>query len=1079
MKIRHFSCYILLIVSGLFTSSVIAQTYEVIDLGTLGGVQTQAIGINDSGQVVGPALVPGGTFHAFLWENDTMTDLGTLGGTSSRAFGINNSGQVVGYSDLPDFLYHAFLWENGVMTDLGTLGGDAGQSYAYGINDAGQVVGDFYHPESNTHHAFLWENGVMTDLGTLGGTQSYAYGINDAGQVIGYSRLPGDTLEHAFLWENGVMTDLGGTFGGSQAWAQGINNAGQVVGYSTLPGNTVQHAFLWETGVMTDLGTLGGTHSIAYGITDAGQVVGYSRFSGVSSLSHAFLWESGLMIDLNDLINSSSGMTLRAAHGINNHGEIVGYGALSNGSIRAFLLRPDVFAITSPQTGELWIAGEQDTIRWTAPDSIDFVNIEFSVDFENGGGSFEDIVQNYPADSGYYAWDIPDSILSRKCAISVKDASNPSSFVDSEVFKIKGYVLTRIDANGDYEAFLPSVHGWSFINTGSLIWPQSWYNQFDYLFGIDPFTGLGYNVFFLLTTLPKSSDFPDWPLFVRTFGRDQCYFGTVNYRPSALWYWRTKKGDWGGSCFGFAISSTIAFDSPGLFRSMFPDATQFTNLIELMLNDAHRIAINEMMTAYQGAQHLAFWAQASQKSAKQTLQDIRQSLINEAPVHQTLDLFNWGSSQRHEVVPYRIGPSTLQNALRVYIYDNNQSFNNTLFVTIDTVANGGLGYYTYGGYGGFDRPRGAFLMDPATSYEIDPVIPSAEPGNPPSVTRRSVFAPPPAFIEFAITPGTKTTLPSATGSTIGFADSAFFINMGSAVPIIPATDAYAPPVGYYVPSGEYTIQLQEFVDSSAYLTVFMDSLILQYQRADVSAGQTDLLTFRDGVGVKAGDTTSRTVNVSAIFIAHDQEKVFDLSGLILGVLDSIHAAQRSVNDLILKGFGSSKQYDLSLRLSSGLGNVVFTHDNIVLDQNSSHIISPQWDSLPGALVKILVDNGNDGTIDDTLLVDNQVTGVDHEPRAGIPTEFKLHQNYPNPFNPVTTILYELPKASHVTLKVYNILGQEVATLVDGDETASRYEVEFRSDGLSSGVYFYRFEANPIVGTHGRVFVDTKKLLLLK
>jgi len=97
------------------------------------------------------------------------------------------------------------------------------------------------------------------------------------------------------------------------------------------------------------------------------------------------------------------------------------------------------------------------------------------------------------------------------------------------------------------------------------------------------------------------------------------------------------------------------------------------------------------------------------------------------------------------------------------------------------------------------------------------------------------------------------------------------------------------------------------------------------------------------------------------------------------------------------------------------------------------------------------------------------TGVDEA--SIVPTEFALMQNYPNPFNPVTVIKYALPKASRVTLVVYNVLGQAVATLANETQEVGYHQVEFEGRGLASGVYFYRIEAGD--------FVATRKLLLLK
>jgi len=97
-----------------------------------------------------------------------------------------------------------------------------------------------------------------------------------------------------------------------------------------------------------------------------------------------------------------------------------------------------------------------------------------------------------------------------------------------------------------------------------------------------------------------------------------------------------------------------------------------------------------------------------------------------------------------------------------------------------------------------------------------------------------------------------------------------------------------------------------------------------------------------------------------------------------------------------------------------------------------------------------------------------------EPNA-VPAKFDLSQNYPNPFNPSTKINYSLQQVGVVSLRVYNVLGQEVATLVNGRQEAGIYSVTFNTNNgtrsLSSGVYFYRLDAGS--------FVSTKKLILIK
>ena len=95
----------------------------------------------------------------------------------------------------------------------------------------------------------------------------------------------------------------------------------------------------------------------------------------------------------------------------------------------------------------------------------------------------------------------------------------------------------------------------------------------------------------------------------------------------------------------------------------------------------------------------------------------------------------------------------------------------------------------------------------------------------------------------------------------------------------------------------------------------------------------------------------------------------------------------------------------------------------------------------------------------------------HGQDGGIPGKFVLHANYPNPFNPSIKIRYELPRQVNVTLKVFNLLGQEVASLVNEVRSPGKHEVGFRGENLSSGVYFYRLQAGE--------FAQSRKLVLLR
>lgn len=373
LSLRHASIVTASLVFGFSSLSASAGQFSVADLGVLGSYsigtswivsESGATAINNAGQVVGFSTASDKPFHPFLYQGGVMHDLGAPSGDgpwSYYATAINASGQVVGRSGDQPVRY------SGGIQPLGALPGGDGTGQAFGINDAGVIVGSA-SAGSGQIHAFRYQGGTMQDLGALGAatasgqvySRSQANAINAAGQIVGTSTVSlvspfGLIIQHAFLYQNGAMTDLG-TLGDSShsSAASAINASGQVVGsFSTSTIGGPFHAFLYDHGQMHDLGLLNGDPSSslgATGINDQGQIVGLS----IGNSSSAFLYENGHMYDLNDLIPRDSGWKLFEATGINDLGQIVGEGQNPQGKDHAFLLTPTDFSSSpAPEPGTL------------------------------------------------------------------------------------------------------------------------------------------------------------------------------------------------------------------------------------------------------------------------------------------------------------------------------------------------------------------------------------------------------------------------------------------------------------------------------------------------------------------------------------------------------------------------------------------------------------------------------------------------------------------------------------------------------------------------------------------------------
>jgi hypothetical protein len=168
---------------------------------------------------------------------------------------------------------------------------------------------------------------------------------------------------------------------------------------------------------------------------------------------------------------------------------------------------------------------------------------------------------------------------------------------------------------------------------------------------------------------------------------------------------------------------------------------------------------------------------------------------------------------------------------------------------------------------------------------------------------------------------------------------------------------------------------------------------------------------------------------------------------------------------------------IQIGYATSLNGTDWTKDSVVL----GHGDPGEWDDGAVALPFIMVDIGDTlfkmwyGGSDSFLFqtgyaTSNLPVGVEKDTNL-FPTQFILYQNYPNPFNPNTTIKWQMPEASFATLKIYDVLGNEVATLVKEEKPAGEYEVEFNGSDLTSGIYYYQLKAGDLT--------KTKKMILLR
>ncbi|MCA1828464.1 MAG: hypothetical protein LC689_16190 [Myxococcales bacterium] len=241
-----------------------------------------AQGFNSRGDVVG-YFSAGGVRRAFVLSGGALTQPGTLGGNDSAATLINDSGLAAGDSTVSDGTHHGFVVRGGALRDIGGLGG--GETFPFAISLSGLITGQSQLAASVfVAHSFIWNSstGAMADLPTLGGNYARGQTIDDRGFVTGFSTLvPSDEKVHAFTWDGSTLVDLGSYPGLPWSAVTGRNSSGAMVGnIYDVPSPTAMifeiHAFVWAKNAIVDLNTVSQSPLVlrtALGIDEQGRIL--------------------------------------------------------------------------------------------------------------------------------------------------------------------------------------------------------------------------------------------------------------------------------------------------------------------------------------------------------------------------------------------------------------------------------------------------------------------------------------------------------------------------------------------------------------------------------------------------------------------------------------------------------------------------------------------------------------------------------------------------------------------------------------------------------------------------------------
>ncbi len=527
--------------------------------------------------------------------------------------------------------------------------------------------------------------------------------------------------------------------------------------------------------------------------------------------------------------------------------------------------------------------------------------------------------------------------------VRVEDSSVPAVADTLEV------QLTVLDASSCSSL---SILGWGFGNSEANLWPLAYWQQFNYCANPTPCSRL--------CSLCDADLFPSWSTFASAVGETAAYFdppaGDVIYRPSAVTEWSALKGTWEGSCFGFAISTLMYFDSLRVVGDDFPG---YDNLDQVPLGDDSRQLINKLQLYEYGFDQQTHIDQKSLSTSPSiTFWECQQMFAATNRDDQVLMLFNNNGNGGHVLVPYACDQDGGNpNLLQIYVLDSNFPGDFSKKVVVD-VSSDTWSYDPLPGWGGSE---GMLLMDPVSDYL----------GN---LALTDNSATPSSMVFF----GEVDSLFALAGAdSLGFGQNGSFGEIVDGRLIIPTDATQNRPTGILLPNGWWYCTATGVVDG-AFTVLDGQKRIFKGGTAksgiissSFSASAPEPSYTLYGTSTLKERSIGQPYYIQIISIEPDSEIVYEISDFHLALGDSISASLSANKEMVIENFGDSTSYDAFIQIASAADDSSFYHELIGLPAGTTQKIIPDW-RVTGDSLMIVEDPGMTGSFSDTAFYAHEI-----------------------------------------------------------------------------------------------------------